>query len=428
MRKFAALSIFILAAGIFFLIIGIDDPLLAPFGFVLAGLGAIFVFVWIRGMIYGKKEERKEKERERIREERQSKIVNGTWEFPWEKYYQSCKESGFTELSTPFWEAKAEALADAILREEGVQEEYRALYKSKEQLSEYLQKGREQDRQIQQEAEENKKRSQIASLTDEQNKEIDFQNSLKDKDGRQKRDAMLEKIIASYNKKIDAVYKAQEAMKELAFAVASSAAETKTTSWATTAGIANGLAGPVAGIVAGAEAMQRNAEIEAANRRNREIVNDAASSIIAGSYSLSSDFDTLKKERAVFGKAQYDLRTKVVVEGENTDALYRSLQISEATVTSKAGGALSIGVTIKSDYQSAQVPEGVRVCVDGTLEGHVYAGDLLVDIITLPLPLYGVECQSPKPVRAEALCGKYSINGEPYRVDWRPNKLWLMEL
>ena len=77
MHKSAALSIFILAAGITFIIIGIDDPLIATFGFVLAGFGAIFVFVWVGGMIYGKKEERKEKERSRFDNLEQSLVGNG---------------------------------------------------------------------------------------------------------------------------------------------------------------------------------------------------------------------------------------------------------------------------------------------------------------------------------------------------------------
>lgn len=66
--------------------------------------------------------------------------------------------------------------------------------------------------------------------------------------------------------------------------------------------------------------------------------------------------------------------------------------------------------------------------IDGTLNGKVYAGDLFLSEITLPLPVFGVECGLKEETTAETLCDSYAINGKPYRIEFEPINLWVMEL
>jgi hypothetical protein len=196
---------------------------------------------------------------------------------------------------------------------------------------------------------------------------------------------------------------------------------------ATVAGLANGLGGAGAALYATADAMSQNAKIEAENRRNREAVNQFVAGMYSNSINLSSDIRTLEKQREPYRKALEALDTKVVIKGADTQELYKSLHIEKTTVEKLQTGALSIKTTLKTTYRP-DVPENVKTTMDGTLTGKVYAGDLYVGDCILPLPLFGVECGNPNPTQAEALCDHYSANDQPYRVEFSPNKLWVMEL
>ena len=147
----------------------------------------------------------------------------------------------------------------------------------------------------------------------------------------------------------------------------------------------------------------------------------------SASFSLSSDVDALKKQLEPYEKALEDLRTKVVIDSADTETLFASLEIGKALVDKQKSGALAVKTTLKTNY-CPQVPANVGCTVDGSLTGKIYAGDLFVGECVLPLPLYGVECGNPNPSMAEALCGRFAANDEPYRVEFSPNKLWVMEL
>lgn len=380
-----------------------------------------------------KNEKEKKEKAEREKEEKNRKVAEGTWAFPGEEFYARCKKEGFTALDSSFYETKAKAIADELMRSNEVDPKYFYLYDTKVKMEEYLAKGREKDAEEQAREEEKKRHPQPVKLTEQQRKTFDFNSSLQGKAGKDKREAMLDKAIADHNTAIREKYEAKRAMETLGYAIASSASQTKTTSWATTAGIANGLAGPVAGVLAGAEAMQRNAQIEEQNRRNRAAVNQMAGSVYNSASSLNGMIDELKKKVEILENAKKDLAVKVVIDGTDRDVLFQSLEISgtevKEIVNQEKNHALRVSMRLKSDYRPKDVPETVSVTIDGTLQADVMAGDLSLGSVCIPLPLYGVVCGDSVAVEAETIFNYYAINGKPYSLsNIRPNYLWLMEV
>ena len=414
------LSIFV---GAVLLIVG--SPL---FGIILIIIGAGGLYLWHLGGIKQKEQEQFYANQRKAQEKKNQEIAGGKWDFPSKDFYSQCRAAGITTLETSYSQAKAKAIADAILKKNDIPEHYYPLYDSKEKLSKYLTAGLIAAAKESEEQERAKRVPQKAQITPEQEKLISFYLELAEREGKEKRNAMLDSIIASYSERIESVKEAQESMQKMAVMMASSAAQKKTTSWATAAGIANGIAGPVAGTLAGAEAIQRNAEIEAQNRRNRENVNKAAAGIMNGSFSLSGDISSLTKEREVFEQAKRDLEIKVVLEDIPARELFDSLSISNVKVAKEKNEALTISAAIKSSYVPKEIPSQVKMCIDGTLNGRVFAGNLFVGTVCLPLPLFGVECGNTNATRAETLSENYAINDNPYRIVWEPNKLWLMEV
>ena len=174
--------------------------------------------------------------------------------------------------------------------------------------------------------------------------------------------------------------------------------------------------------------MNRNAQIEAENRKNRETINQAATQMFRDSLPMGKKIEGLERRIDVLRKQREELKAKVVIETGKTDELFRHLTISNVQVKGQGPDALRISAELKTDYSPKGLPEGVRTVVDGTLTGKVYAGDLFVREIVLPLPVLGVECGAPYATTAETLCDYYSLNGKPYRVEFTPNDLWVMEL
>ena len=399
---------------------------------MLAVLLAIITPLTINTFKKAKKERDEAAARRRAEKEFTEKALRGEWSFPAEEFCEQCRSAGVLNLDSEYYRAKAKAIAEQILSKTSVHfasfpKEAFPLYTSVEKMSEYFAIGKAAEEQEEKRQEEEKKLSWQATLTDEQKKEMDFHKELKEMTGTEKRKAMLSKIIIARRVRKSELEKAQEAMRTLGFAIASSAAEEKTTSWATVAGIADGLAGPVAGALAGAETMQRNAAVEARNQQNREAVGRTAVGIIKGSTSLYGDISSLESDIRSLSKEEDALRTKVVLGGTDVMELYDSLIITEICVK-KSGEALTVSAKMQSTYKPEGIPEHVRMTVDGTLTGRVMAGDLFVGTVCLPLPMYGVECGAPTATVAETICDHYAKNDKPYTVTFTPNNLWVMEL
>lgn len=360
-------------------------------------------------------------------------IASGKWDFPAQQFYEECNRLGIesADLDTPYSKAKCKVIANELMSKASVPDRHMSLYNTDARLKAYFQQGMEQARKEKLRQEEEKARYKLAShpaeLTEEQKEELSFLTGTKMKYGTSKREAMLRQIVERFNAKISDIRTAQENMQKLGVILAQSGYQQRTVDTAVAAGLANGIGGAGAAVYATADAMSRNARIEAENRRNREAVNQFAAGMYSNSFSLSSDIRTLEKQREPYEKALAELRTKVVIEGTDTQELFRSLRIEKPSVEKLESGALSVKASLKTSYRP-DVPENVKTTVDGTLTGRVYAGDLYVGECILPLPLYGVECGNPDPTQAETLCGHFAANDKPYRVEFSPNKLWIMEL
>ena len=367
------------------------------------------------------------------RQEKADAIAGGKWEFPALKFYKECAQLGisYESLDTSYSRAKCKVIANELMSKASIPEQHMSLYNTEAKLKEYFRLGedlaaKEKTRQ-EEKAARYKESSHAAGLSSKQKAKLSFLNDLKEKYGTAKRDAMLRLIVDSFSKKIREIEEAQYNMQQLGVILAQSASQTKPLDTAVAAGLGNGIGGAGAALYAAADAMNRNAQTEAENRRNREAVNRMAAEMCGSSFELCSDISALKKQREPFIKARDDLKTKVVIPGPTTQELFDSLTIEKPIINKLKSGVLSVKVKLKTSF-APEVPANVKTTVDGTLTGKVYAGDLFVGECLLPLPMYGVECGNPDAAEAETLCDRFAANDQPYRVEFSPCKLWVMEL
>lgn len=387
-------------------------------GLLVSALLAKLLLEW------SKEAEKKEKQKER------KAIADGKWDFPIEEFCRECKKAKIKDAKDLFSEKKARAIADQILRNHHIPEEFYGVYDNKEKLESYLKRGAEidEERHRKEREEEEKRRSepQKANMTSAESGIVLHHKKLSEKYGVEKRCAYIEEEISKRRTRIWEIERAQDAALKMAAMVSSSAAQEKTHDWATAGGIASGIAGPVAGAMVASDLVRKNAEIEARNRQNQANVDKMADRYVSLSLKGNDEKYNLEEEIEPLQKKLDATRIKVVFENIPKDELFRSLTIGKSSIVPMASQALKIKTTISSNYVPKGVPAGVKMVVDGTLSGKIYAGGMLVGEIVLPLPEYGVPCDGSS-VTVETFCDHYSVNGQPYRVEFTPNKLWVME-
>ncbi len=373
----------------------------------------------------------KKKQDERLEKSAKEKYGEGRWPFPAQELYQKCEAAKITDLNSAYAKSKVRAFAEEIMRSKCVPEKYWPLYNTDEIIEAYYLEGKALEKKEKERKAQEKhaymSTAHDAALTAQQSETMSFYASLTEETGIGKRQAMLSKIISTITSKIKSIKDAQKSMQQLGVIMAQSAARTKPVDTAVAAGLAYGLGGTGAALYATADAMSRNVQIEVENRRNREAVNRMAVDIYSNASSLGSDIGKLEKQRLPYQKAMDELRTKVVIDGADSQELFKSLTIGKTSVEKLENGALAVKTELKTNYLP-DVPDGVKTTVDGTLTGKVYAGDLFVGECIIPLPLFGVECGNPDYVEAETICGRFAANDKPYRVTFSPNNLWVMEL
>lgn len=394
--------------------------------------GGLLLLIILYLFVYIKNEDSKREARERIEEAFQYEVSTGAWEFPeWEKkkLYTECRSGGIIELSNDYALQKARTVTKAILTQHNIPNQYQKLYSNDEQIKEYFNKGKAKV-----EAEEAEKRSleklrlrtpQAAEMTEDERSQLEYAEKISDKYGIQKRKVMVEENISRLKGQIRAKRDAAEAMEKLGMILYSSAAETPKKDWAVLGGIADGIAGPGAGAAVALNAMAENAQIERQNQQNRAAVNRLSGSLYMSSVTVEADIPELEKEISVFEGVGASIDGKVVLNGVNKEEIYKSLKISPAAVRLTNGNALFIKVTVENNYKP-DVPDTVKMTVDGTLTADIYCKDIFVGKAILPLPLYGVECGSSEEITG--ICNRYLIDKKNYTVKIRPNKLWIMEV
>ena len=333
-------------------------------------------------------------------------------------------------MSSPFYKEKAKLIADDILNRNNIPSECHHLYDSDEQLKAYLDAGNQEQKE--KEAQKKKEADRIASiphnadLSIEEQEAIALQDKVAKLTGRDKR----EYLFVSSNKKIleriTKIKEGQEADLKLGVMISQSAVKEKTTDWAIAGGIASGIAGPAAGIAVAADTMRKNAEIEERNRHNQAAANQLASSIMSSAFSSTTDTSVLYRQSGHLESKLKELPSKVVLNSIEPDEIQKSLHIDNYHVKTCKSNALELTLEISNTLSVQDAPQGVRFTTDGSLKGTVYAGDLLVDTVNIPLPVFGVACGTKEIVKA--YCGKFSKNGKEYTVQFQPNHLWVMEI
>ena len=363
-------------------------------------------------------------------EEYRANVASGNYEFPVEDFYAQCVSNGVRDISSPFYVNKARLLADEILKQNNIPSVYFKLYDSDEKLKAYLETGEKKEQEAKaQKKKEKEIQSRIpheADLTEDEEIAIVIQDEAAELTGRDKREYLLneekriaEEIIFNNNHQRDSLL-------NLGGMISRSAVKEKTTDWSITGGIANGIAGPAAGLAVAAETMRKNAAIEERNKQNQAAANLLASQVISSAYDSTNSNAIWEEEIQKLDSELEKLPTKVVLSDYDESELWQAIKIVNYKVQKCDSKALQLIIEISNTLSISDAPKGVRFATDGALIGHVYAGDLLVDTVNIPLPLYGIECEQKETVTA--YCGKYSKNRKAYTVEFQSNHLWVMEI
>ena len=425
-NKVSAGPIYAIVFGLFFLWIVLD----VVFSSILIGSLVFLGVVFLLGLIVYAVDYVKNIGKKKEQRERQKLIADGKFEFPVLEFYDACNSSNCTDIESSFCLEKARLIADGLLEQNDVPPEYNYLYNSNEKIAEYMASGKKQK--IEKEEEERKEQERIAKiphaakLNREEKETILVQNKVAELFGRDKRELMLQNAISVIEKKIKEINDAQNEALKIGAILSQSATREKTTDWAIAGGIASGIAGPAAGLAVAANTMQKNAEIEARNQQNQAAANKLASSVMSSLYASAGNTSSLSAQKNELVKELKKLPQKVVMRDTEQSKIIQSMKVVDYNIEETNSNALMISVQLKNDLIIKDVPADVCLTIDGSLKGEIYAGEMFVDAVTIPLPLFGVGCGQQE--IAQALCAKYSKNGEPYTLKIQPNKLWVMEI
>jgi hypothetical protein len=374
-------------------------------------------------------EERARSERyhqERLEQKaKREKFMSGEWSFPAKEFYKRCNAANITSVDTSFAEQKVAAIARQIMQENEAPTECYATYCSKEKLLQYFEKGKARAEADAARELEQQRKPKDGKLTESEQDLMNLAKKMKSRYGIDKRIAMLGDTIGKLNKKIHDYEEGQKALKEVAFLLESSVAQEKKKDWAFLGGLADGIAGPGAGVAVALNAMAENEEIERRNQRARQEAAKTVKSFYDSSYQLSNDIDELTNRKRLMESYEKQAQIKVVLNDYSADEIFKALSFSSSVSKTRGGNATSLAVTVRNKFV-ADVPEGVVVAVDGTLDAEIYFEGTLVDTVTVCLPLFGVATGTSE--RIEAFSGRYVEAAGKYTVKYKPNKLWIVEV
>ena len=356
-------------------------------------------------------------------------VREGTFIFPHSDFYNRCSSEKCVTMSSAFSKEKAKLIADNILEKNGVPAEYYHLYDSEEKLQLYIKTAKQEK--AEREAQRKKEAERIASiphdadLTDEEREAIAIQDKAVTLNGKSKREYMLSSSNQKLLERINNIEEVRDSAIKLGIVIRQSAAKEKTTDWSIAGGIAEGLAGPAAGLAVAADVMRKNAEIEERNRQNQAAVDRMADNFTTSTLESLPDIAPLRRKSRNLEYEMKKLSEKVVLSDIDQSSIQNALKITDYSVSQCKSNALELTLEISNSLSVDNVPENVQLTTDGSFTGTIYAGDLLVGTVNIPLPVFGVGCGSKETVKA--FCGKYSKNGKNYTVDFKPNNLWVME-
>lgn len=352
-------------------------------------------------------------------------VKEGKWIFPAEKLYQLCYDSHATILDNEFSIRKATQIAEQVIKDTAPEIDLANCgeYLKKESLEAFLKKGQI----LAEEAEERKvlaqKQPQNANPNVPEKTFIKRASELTWLSGCDKRVKMLTNLISDYDDKIMAMREGEEALKQLGMIYASQ--QKKETSWAIMGGIAEGIAGPAAGVMAASNTIANNRRIQQYN----ESVRKASMDIMSGIPSVAGDRYKLEEEREKINQKLDEAKNKVVLFNPVAKEIWENIKVGKAEVMKNPSGVLSVSVPVSlKEPFTLDVPDNVRMVVDGVIRAEVWFEDKRVDFVYFPLPIYGIPHNMTATITLDGMCGRSVEYDGEYTVkigDY--HNLWIME-
>lgn len=348
------------------------------------------------------------------------------WTLPAEKFYQQCSNAFITQISNEFEFGKAKAIVEQLVKDDCPEADLDCFqeYFTKDSLQNYMRQGKPLAEKTAQRKLEESKRVLPANATKEEAKFIRRADALSVKTSCNKRVTMLTDLLEDCDQRIKELHDGEEAMLQLATIYAGM--QKKEKNWASIGGFAEGLAGPAAGIMAASDAMRDNYEIRKYNEEMRQTSID----IIKGAHmSNITDQYKLKKERGNIQQQIEEAKTKVTLTNPTAQQIWNHFSVGDARVVKNESGVLECSVSVRQEEPfHLDVPNGVNMVVDGTLEGDIWIEEMYVGSVDLPLPLYGIPCNTSSEVTVDGMCGKSMEYIGKYSLKLRAaQNLWIME-
>ncbi|MGM9791504.1 MAG: hypothetical protein ACI3Y4_03775 [Candidatus Cryptobacteroides sp.] len=398
-------------------------------GFGILAIIITFGFAWIMASIDLRK---KEREKERIKKEQEEKIrelnqsvKDGKWEFPAEEYYCLCRDNQATMLNNEFGIRKATQLAEQLIKQTAPDVDLSNCgeYLKKSSLESFLEKGEALAKKTEEQMLLAQKQPRNANPIEPETTFLQRASELAALSGSSKRVKMLSNLDSDYFSEIVRKINGEQALGQLGMIYAGQ--QKKESSWAIMGGIAEGIAGPGAGIMAASQTIANNRKIQEHNAAMRK----ASMDIMSGIPSMVGDKEKLYKEREKVKQALKETESKVVLSKPTSEEIWKNITVGKAAVQKKPSGVLSVSVPVSlKEPFTLDVPENVRMVVDGVLRGEVWFEDKWVDNVYFPFPMYGIPSNITAETILDGMCGRSVEYEGEYTVKIADTQnLWIME-
>ena len=412
------------------------ELMILPTCFIFLGLS--FISIAVINEIQVTREEKKKtaeankkkSDEKKAHEQLISRLASEEW-FPEEEFYNICKKNNVSDFDDVFYQKKACQLAYVVLGEYGISEnECKNLITIEKLRRHYdvIDAENERKNKAKQEKEELRRITPVAAKLNSELKVIRKKHlEASKRQGIEKRKYILQTELTRVVDEINELEEAQKAALQLGVLVASSSYQQKEKDWALIGGIADGLAGPGAGVAAAAKAMFDNVQIVAENEANRKWAAQQAFEL--SSLSLSAN-DKIKHYKKHLEQVREDLENvggKVVLDDVSFIELEKALTTKVEVLNKESEGFVKGKLHIFNEYKP-NVPESVKMCVDGCYTATLREGDILVSSVDVSLPTYGVACKGGLET-VDFVFDKYLPgDNHNYTCTVKPKTLWAMEI
>ena len=440
-----------IAFGLLFILILIACAVSGEAVYLIFGIPLLIASIYHAYRAYRIKQDEIEEERriayeqelKRQKEKEQNELyASGKWKFPRKEFYELCRKNGATDMENAFCLQKARLLAQSLLREAGVPQQYHRIYANDEKVKDYYSQWHSVvealNNKRQQELERNSREPQRANLSASERATISTAESLKNTYGREKRRNILTKEITAISNAIKDLdtrianeRKNRESSRQNMNSIIEANARLNNAAkqnWGVAGGIADAIAGPGAGIVAAGEAMRRNAEIDEKTRAESKQFSQFYFEIENRSFNNEFEMEREKKRLTAKLKELEDERTlslqKVVLEDVSTDEIKKYISPKVVSISRNNNNVLEVTVKVNNKY-IPQVPDNVKVVVDGVISADIFSEKIHVGTAYIPFPLYGIPCNQT--VNLVGLCPYYLEGDHKYTLKYTYHKLWVME-